>query len=196
VALLLAPNIPAERLGLISLAAALAWVRSLTRQGLALGVKWPNDLVAGERKVGGILPEARLDGARCLELRLGAGINVHQGRDGVPPPPREAASLDELAGRRLSRPELLADWLLQLEALMADIEADRSAPLLDAWRRAWPHRGRWARDEAGRRLRLLDVDAQGRLRVAGPTGEMLLAAGEISLHLAEPETPSEETGAW
>lgn len=41
-----------------------------------IGLKWPNDLVVGGRKLGGILVEARWKGERCLWTVVGVGLNV------------------------------------------------------------------------------------------------------------------------
>jgi biotin-(acetyl-CoA carboxylase) ligase len=137
--------------------------------------------------VAGVLSEARLSAGGYRHLVLGMGINVHQGRGGFPRAlARRAASLDEAAGRRLRRGELLAALLTELAAvldLLAAADPARDAALLDAWRARWPHRGHYARDAAGRRLRLLDIAADGALRVAGPAGEERIEAGELSLEL-------------
>lgn len=45
---------------------------------LAVGVKWPNDLMVGDRKVGGILCEGVLEGDAVAFVIAGHGINVHQ----------------------------------------------------------------------------------------------------------------------
>ncbi len=42
-----------------------------------IGLKWPNDLMLAERKLGGVLTEARWQGGRCLWVVSGIGINVH-----------------------------------------------------------------------------------------------------------------------
>jgi BirA family biotin operon repressor/biotin-[acetyl-CoA-carboxylase] ligase len=44
--------------------------------GLRLGIKWPNDLMLGERKVGGVLCEARWQGGSLGWVAVGVGINV------------------------------------------------------------------------------------------------------------------------
>jgi BirA family biotin operon repressor/biotin-[acetyl-CoA-carboxylase] ligase len=44
--------------------------------GARVGVKWPNDLVLGGRKLGGILTEARWSGASLAWVAIGVGVNV------------------------------------------------------------------------------------------------------------------------
>ena len=58
--------------------------------GVEPGIKWPNDIMFGDRKAGGLLTEARIDADRISDLILGIGLNVN-------PPPRGWPA--ELAGR-------------------------------------------------------------------------------------------------
>jgi len=77
-------------------------------------LKWPNDLLVGGRKLGGILCEARWVGDRP-EIVVGFGINVHAGA--VPASLRDRATcLSEHAPReRLHRATVLAELLDSLE---------------------------------------------------------------------------------
>jgi BirA family biotin operon repressor/biotin-[acetyl-CoA-carboxylase] ligase len=52
--------------------------------GLAPGIKWPNDIVFGDRKVGGLLTEARIDADQMHELVFGLGLNVNASPDKWP----------------------------------------------------------------------------------------------------------------
>ncbi|MCB1162450.1 MAG: biotin--[acetyl-CoA-carboxylase] ligase [Candidatus Krumholzibacteriia bacterium] len=179
-ALLLRPTWTPARGGLLALGAGLALARAGDAFGLRLALKWPNDVLHGERKVAGVLSEARLSGDGYAQLVLGMGVNVHQRETDFAPALRgRASSLDLAAGRRLSRRDLFATLLVELEAVLDALDTDAAPRLLDAWRERWAHRGRVARDEAGRRLRLMDVDATGALRVESPTGSELLQAGEL-----------------
>ena len=190
-ALILRPSWPPERAGLFALVAALALARAAEEEGADLALKWPNDLLHlhDGRKVAGVLTEARLSGSGYRHLILGVGVNVHQPPGDFPPELRETAvSLDQIVGRRLSRGDLLAGFLLQMEAVLAALAASDPAPraaLLESWRERWPHAGRRARDEAGRALTLVDLEPDGALRVLGPEGEEVLRAGEVQLLLED-----------
>ena len=70
---------PAETSGAegLSIRAALALAEALEAAGTPrVAVKWPNDLMLADRKVGGILCEARWTGERLGWVVAGAGINV------------------------------------------------------------------------------------------------------------------------
>src|SRR5580698_691696 len=65
VSVLLRPQIPASRLALLPLAAGLAAGNAIhTVAGLTVDLRWPNDLLIGPRKAGGILVEANLESKR------------------------------------------------------------------------------------------------------------------------------------
>ncbi len=109
-----------------TMAAALGAARAIeTHTGVALGIKWPNDLVHGGRKVGGVLAEAH--GPWSL---VGVGLNVNAApgvADGTP-----TVSLAEIGGGALDLTALLIELVAaMLGALLAD-EATRRA-LRQSW---------------------------------------------------------------
>lgn len=115
VSVLLRPQIPAMRLPLLPLAAGLAAagaIKSVT--GLSVDLRWPNDLLLGPRKAGGILVEAHTETDRVGFAVVGIGINVHQREfsAGLATP---ATSLDLESARRISRQRLLVSLLESLE---------------------------------------------------------------------------------
>jgi len=120
VSVLLRPRLPAAHLPLLPLAAGLAAaeaVRSVS--SLHADLRWPNDLLIGPRKTGGILVEAKIESAKnesegSLHAVVGIGINVHQ-RAFPPDLATPATSLDLEAGRRISRQPLLIALLKSLE---------------------------------------------------------------------------------
>jgi BirA family biotin operon repressor/biotin-[acetyl-CoA-carboxylase] ligase len=67
---------------LVTVVAGVDLARALNGRfpGLGLAVKWPNDLMARERKLGGILAETARDGDKDVFLVVGVGINVEAGR--------------------------------------------------------------------------------------------------------------------
>jgi BirA family biotin operon repressor/biotin-[acetyl-CoA-carboxylase] ligase len=79
--------------------------------GLAVQLKWPNDVMVNRRKVAGVLADAS-DGT----VVLGIGVNVNQTREQLPEDATAApGSLYTSDGVRRARAPLLADVLLSLE---------------------------------------------------------------------------------
>jgi BirA family biotin operon repressor/biotin-[acetyl-CoA-carboxylase] ligase len=96
----------------LSLVAGLAAAETVERAlGLAVQLKWPNDVMVNRRKVAGVLAEASGD-----VVVLGIGVNVNQTRDELPDDAKVApASLYTADGVRRERAPLLADLLSSLE---------------------------------------------------------------------------------
>jgi BirA family transcriptional regulator, biotin operon repressor / biotin---[acetyl-CoA-carboxylase] ligase len=108
----LRPAIASERLpeltGVASLACAEA-IAALT--GVEPRLKFPNDVLVGDRKLAGILAEAR-EG----RVVLGIGVNVNVPAEELPQEvDRPATSVLVETGRELDRAELLAELLERLE---------------------------------------------------------------------------------
>lgn len=105
---------PAERLALASAVAAADAAESAL--GTAVGIKWPNDIVVGGRKLAGVLIET--SGTRAL---IGIGMNIAQERfDG------------ELAARATSL-AILGARVDRLDTLCALVEAlDRALSMSDS----------------------------------------------------------------
>ena len=115
VSAVLRANVSTTQIPLIALAAGLAAgeaVRTVAR--VAIDLRWPNDLLIGPRKVGGILVESKIERAGLAFAVIGIGINVHQ-RDFDPAHTTPATSLDLAVGRHVSRQALLVALLKSLE---------------------------------------------------------------------------------
>lgn len=132
VSVLLRPQIPATRLTLLPLAAGLAAAQAIrTVAGLTVDLRWPNDLLIGPRKAGGILIETKTESEGLPHAAVvGIGINVHQ-RAFPSDLATPATSLDLEAGRAISRQTLLVVLLKSLEREareLADTAAAKEIP--------------------------------------------------------------------
>jgi BirA family biotin operon repressor/biotin-[acetyl-CoA-carboxylase] ligase len=107
----LMPAVPGERLPELTGVAAQAVAETVAAVGVEPELKFPNDVLAGGRKLAGVLAEAR-EG----RVVLGIGINVNVAEEELP---REvdtpATSLLVETGRAVDRAELLVDLLELLE---------------------------------------------------------------------------------
>jgi BirA family biotin operon repressor/biotin-[acetyl-CoA-carboxylase] ligase len=119
VSILLRPSFPAARLPLMPFAAGLAASYAISETtGLNIDLRWPNDLLVGPRKVGGILVEGRVEAktefASVAHAVVGIGINVHQ-REFPPNLATPATSLDLETRNQVSRQVLLIELLNSLD---------------------------------------------------------------------------------
>jgi BirA family biotin operon repressor/biotin-[acetyl-CoA-carboxylase] ligase len=132
VSVLLRPQIPAARLPLLPLAAGLAAANAIRETAsLTVDLRWPNDLLIGPRKVGGILIEAQSQSKGPLHAVavVGIGINVHQ-RAFPPGLATPATSLDVESGRRVSRQTLLVALLKSLQQETLGLENPDAAKVI------------------------------------------------------------------
>lgn len=179
--LLRPPTSPGEAPQL-SLVAAVAVVDALqVVLGVAVGIRWPNDILADGRKLAGILSEgvAGADGA-LQHVLLGIGLNVNQTEfaDAV----REGAtSLRLLTGRAQDRDRLLEGLLAALDRRYAQFLGGGFAVVRPDWRRHSVTLGRPVRTADGVEAEAVDVDEDGALVVrAGDGPPMRLTSGEIA----------------
>jgi BirA family biotin operon repressor/biotin-[acetyl-CoA-carboxylase] ligase len=117
---LLRTPIPAIRLPLLPLAAGLAAAETICAvAGINIDLRWPNDLLIGPRKVGGILVESKILNGSADYVVVGIGINVHQ-RIFDSDLSTSATSLHLETERSISRQDLLLALLksLQCETLL------------------------------------------------------------------------------
>ena len=100
---------------------AVAAVRAVQRVcALGCEIKWPNDLVSGGRKVGGILTESVLLGGD-MAVVLGIGINVSQRQEDFAGEVADiAASLETVTGSAVDRAAVAAALLEELDALRGE----------------------------------------------------------------------------
>ena len=113
----------------VALAAAVAVIDALGELGFGepgLGIRWPNDVECGGRKLGGILPESlTLDAGR--RLLIGVGLNVRTNFEQAPDGLRSlATSLADRSSRSLQNevvPQLLAAILRRFESTLTRLVA-------------------------------------------------------------------------
>ena len=178
------------RLGGLSLVAGVAVAEALRGLGLAqVGLKWPNDLVAGGRKLAGLLVEGGGEHAGPVHAVLGVGINVSlpaSAGAAIDQPWTDLAGLYTEAG--VDMPTRTAVAGAVLAALLPALEAfDREglAPFLARYARLDALAGQEvAVSTDGRELargRAIGLAPDGGLRVATGAGERTFHAGEVSV---------------
>ncbi|MCD8553061.1 biotin--[acetyl-CoA-carboxylase] ligase [Seleniivibrio sp.] len=87
-------------------------------------IKWPNDIIAGGKKLAGILMETSFSGGTLEKAVLGIGLNVNI--DEFPEDiAHMATSLKLLTGRNFFREELLASFMNNLESGYDDFITNR-----------------------------------------------------------------------
>ncbi len=120
---LLRPQIAPDQLHRLTVAGALAMAEAVEAVcGLRPTLKWPNDLLVGERKLAGVLAEADIDGPVVKAVVVGIGINVSW--DDFPSDLAGiATSCSTEVGRPVSRLDVLDAFLRRASVRFADLDA-------------------------------------------------------------------------
>lgn len=157
----------------VPLVSALA-VAEATRQATAvsLSLKWPNDLLLYDRKVGGILCESSFSTANDPVVIVGIGLNVNVLPEAFPEELQSvAASLIEASQQPIDRNRLIAHILMELEHCLGELQSSGPIRLRQAYK------ARCA--TLGRRVRVLFTNDQPIVGIA----EGLSADGALQIQI-------------
>jgi BirA family biotin operon repressor/biotin-[acetyl-CoA-carboxylase] ligase len=172
VSVLIRAQLPIAEALWISLATGLAAQRAVRETAsLDIDIRWPNDLLIGRKKCGGILVETSVEGSALRSAVIGIGINVNHSQ--LPPELAElATSLRIESGRTHRREPLLIDLLRALDLELTYLE-DGASNLLERFTAASTsvHGKRVQVAEAGGYTGTTDgLDAHGFLQVIEDNG--------------------------
>ena len=125
------PHCPPEQLLHLTCAVAVAMCDAVEEiTGFRPGVKWINDLVHGNRKLGGILTELSVDTATGLTeyAVIGVGLNCSQSMEDFPPELRDmASSLAMITGRQVNRKDLIGAMITALHRMDGQLLTGKDA---------------------------------------------------------------------
>ena len=171
----------------LALATAVAVIDALNELGLgtsSLGIRWPNDLEADGRKLGGILPE-RIETEGGHHILVGVGVNVLTDIANAPADVRGmATSLNDIhTGTRYEPvvPRILSTILRHFEWVLSHL-ADGDPGLATRWSELDRLRDRWVRVDLGTRIlagRGCGIDPDGALCLDDGASRHRLFGGQV-----------------
>ena len=189
--LLLRPTAPSRSWPWLPLLTGYAVSKALRADGHDAGVKWPNDVLIGERKVAGILVERVETGAGPAAV-VGVGLNVGMTAEELPVP--EATSLAVETGSAPDRTDLLVSVLQTLWEAYDTWQTGGEAAglrLASSYAAACVTVGREVRVDlpSGEVLvgRATEIDPGGRLVVESSAGPRPVGAGDV-IHVRDSGT--------
>ncbi|MGG7676031.1 bifunctional biotin--[acetyl-CoA-carboxylase] ligase/biotin operon repressor BirA [Pseudomonas sp. WC2] len=171
----------------LSLVVGLAVLQALRNFGVAsAGLKWPNDVLASNRKIAGILLELVGDPADVCHVVLGIGVNVNmQKAEGVD---QQWTSIRLESGNSTDRNELAVELSNQLSSYIRRHQADGFSALQAEWEANHLWQNRSVSLIAGSSQIdgvVLGIDSQGALRLKVDGMEKNFSGGELSLRLRD-----------
>jgi BirA family biotin operon repressor/biotin-[acetyl-CoA-carboxylase] ligase len=161
----------------LSLAMGVGVVRALGRVGIQdVGLKWPNDILWKDRKLGGVLLEVSGEANGVYNVVIGIGVNVAISRQQGDSIDQPWVDLREIAGvGSIPRNRLVAGLLDELFDILCSYQELGLDRYIGEWRNHHCHHGKSARLHVGERivagvvagvsdegLLLLDTEHEGR----------------------------------
>jgi BirA family transcriptional regulator, biotin operon repressor / biotin---[acetyl-CoA-carboxylase] ligase len=172
-------------LGLVIGVCALRALHVLGVSGAAL--KWPNDLLIGARKLGGVLIELRAESAGPACVVIGVGLNVALGAallQQIAGTGTEATDLSSAGLKSPSRNAVAAALIGESVRGLLEFERHGLKPFIEEWRAADALRGRpvnvSAADGVARGL-ARGIDVHGALMVETPQGVKRFISGDVTV---------------
>lgn len=169
----------------LSLVVGLAVLNALRDIGTAnVGLKWPNDVLVGSKKIAGILLELVGDPADVCHVVLGIGINVNMKT--AEKVDQEWTSICLEIGRSINRNEFIAILNNRLHQYLQKHEIQGFSVMQSEWEENHLWQGKDVSLIAGIHKvdgTVLGIDRQGALRIDVAGVEKIFSGGELSLRL-------------
>ena len=179
---------PLHRMAGLPLAVGVALAETIAALGVAVQLKWPNDLLRDGKKLAGILVETGASNAAdgSIWAVIGAGINLVMPDQLEAQIGREVAAAPWLA--QMERSQLMAALLSRLAAVLAEFDDTGFAPFAERWNALHAWRGQDVSivddGQVLQQGRAAGVDAIGRLMLDTGAGRVEVLSGDVSLRLA------------
>jgi BirA family biotin operon repressor/biotin-[acetyl-CoA-carboxylase] ligase len=181
------PEVPHDlgALGLVIGVCVLRALRGLEVSGARL--KWPNDLLVGECKLGGVLIELRAESAGPAYVVIGIGLNVALGEDVLKQIADAGTAATDLASSAPtvpSRNTLAAALVSACVRGLREFERHGLKPFIEEWREADALRGRPVNvsgAEGTARGLARGIDLHGALLIETPHGLRRFISGDVTV---------------
>jgi BirA family biotin operon repressor/biotin-[acetyl-CoA-carboxylase] ligase len=179
--IILRPDILVKEASKITLLTALAVCEGLRKfSGQPCLIKWPNDIVVSDKKIGGILTEMDAEIGRVKFIISGIGIDTNFSRSELPL--RDAISLKMLMQKEINNENVLFACLKEIDERYAQFKRGGFLPILKEAQALSSLWGRQVKIDGHIEGIAVDFDNEGGLVVRQPNGFLKhLYAGDVKL---------------
>ena len=184
----LRPKDTVEALFLLNCAGSVALVKGLEQEcKLEAGIKWPNDIYVGGRKLGGLLGEFSIRSGMLDYVVIGIGLNVNWAPEQMGPGSERATSVWAETGKRICRTRLLGNILIHVQDCYHMLGSGNKDTLLQIYKHYSIILGRKVKivdEDEIIHAKAIDIMQDGTLMVASDDGtSKYLKWGDVSLRL-------------
>lgn len=187
ISILLRPDIEPKDATLLTIMAAVGCTVALRRvTGLNVTIKWPNDLIVSNKKLGGILTEMRTTRKMIEYVITGIGINVNMDSDALPNAIKEVATSVKMEMDKLhSRTEIITEILNEINHWYKILKEKRRPELLSQWEQLTSTLGREVKIILGKETLTglaESIDNEGMLILRLPSGTLrVIRDGDLTI---------------
>jgi len=187
ISILLRPDIEPKDATLLTIMAAIGCTVAIRRvTGLNVTIKWPNDLLVSNKKLGGILTEMRTTRKKIEYVITGIGINVNMDSDALPNAIKEVATSVKMEiGKLHSRTEIVTEILDEINHWYKILKEKRRRELLSQWEQLTSTLGREVKIILGKETLTglaESIDDEGMLILRLPSGTLrVIRDGDLTI---------------
>lgn len=179
--IILYPGINAELAHIYPLLSGLALIEALAVFKVKAKLKWPNDIILGGKKLGGILCESKLKGLKINQLIIGIGLNLNEPefRQGLK---ATATSLFMETGLYFEREKVLAEILNRLESKLHEFNENGQEIILKTWEKHCFHLNKEISFHYGDNIikgKFMGLGSGGAAKIKTGDRELYFPSGEI-----------------
>jgi len=176
----------------LSLAVGTAVVHALESYGLTgIGLKWPNDIVCMQRKLGGILVEVSGDAAGPCQVVMGIGLNLQMPQAAFNDLNQSWIDVKMISGKKIQRNYLAGLLLREILLAMPEFQRDGLAAFRKQWEQLDMLYGQTVNIQTPQGVQsgiAKGIDEQGNLQVDIDNKLHHFNSGEVSVRLSAPTT--------
>lgn len=178
------PHIVPDQVAVLTLVAGLAVAEMVIEDyGVAVQLKWPNDIWLNGKKLGGILAELHTEKGHVSHVVVGLGLNVNAtATDFSPEIAGTATSMHIATGKIFSVKEMAENWCHHLEHCYREFMIDGFGGMQKEYEAVMALKGETVRiDGVGPEVSgvVSGVDTQGRLLLQSADQTITIDAGEV-----------------
>jgi BirA family biotin operon repressor/biotin-[acetyl-CoA-carboxylase] ligase len=135
--IILRPDIEPAKAPQLTLVTGVAVAETLDQEcGLNIGIKWPNDILIGDKKVSGILTQVKTKNGKVDYVLVGIGIDLNLDISSFPPDLQGGAtSLKAELDREIIGADLVQRFLQRFEILYSQFKEGEFREILTEWRK-------------------------------------------------------------
>jgi BirA family biotin operon repressor/biotin-[acetyl-CoA-carboxylase] ligase len=182
---ILRPKLPPIDAPQITLMAAVALAEALAAFiPVFPAIKWPNDILAGGKKLAGVLTESACHGEQIDFVILGIGVNINYRVESMPDAiQKRATSMISFTGTNVSRESVVRRLIQDLDRCYGELEEMGFQTVAPRWEARFELRGKKVRVEMTDRIIIgtaRGIDRDGALLVEDGRGEVQrVVAGDV-----------------